>query len=58
MMADQSNAVVKLFLYPGNLVCDLTGVANDSDHRQVLRSFINMIVWSAIGSCFVLWAFL
>ncbi len=39
-----------LFLLPGDLVCDWSGITPDSDHRQVLRSFINTIVWGAVAS--------
>jgi hypothetical protein len=41
---------MSLFLAPGNLVCDLFKVPRDSDHRQVLRSVINMMVWGAVAS--------
>lgn len=58
MTTDESNVLIKLFLYPGDLVCDLSGVAKNSDHRQVLRSFINTIVWSAIASGIALLTFL
>ncbi len=58
MTTDESNDLIKLFLFPGDWVCDLSGVAENSDHRQVLRSFINTIVWSAIASGVALWAFL
>lgn len=37
-------------LAPGNLVCDLAGVPENSDHRQILRSFVNMLVWGAVGT--------
>lgn len=53
-----SNILLRLFLYPGDWICDLSGITGNSDHRQVLRSFINTIVWSAIASGIVLWAFL
>ena len=42
-----------LFLKPGDLVCDLAGVPQQSDHRQVLRSFINTIFWGATCSILV-----
>lgn len=45
---------MNLMLAPGNLVCDLAGVPKDSDHRQILRSFINMMVWGAVGVTAVL----
>jgi len=54
---DQNGGVLDLFLLPGDLVCDFTNVPRESDHRQVLRSFINTIVWSAVASGLALWAF-
>lgn len=58
MTTDESNVLIKLFLYPGDLACDLSSVAKNSDHRQVLRSFINTIVWSAIASGVALLTFM
>jgi len=50
--------IVDLFLLPGDLVCDFADVPRESDHRQVLRSFINTIIWSAVSCGVALWAFL
>jgi hypothetical protein len=47
--------MIALFLLPGNIVCDLAGVPSDSDHRQIFRSFINMMVWSAVAIGGALW---
>lgn len=41
--------MLSIFLLPGDVVCNHTGVPKDSDYRQVLRSFINMMVWSAVA---------
>lgn len=41
--------MLRLFLLPGDLLCDAFGLARDTDHRQVLRSFFNMMIWSAAG---------
>jgi hypothetical protein len=41
--------MIKLFLLPGDLICNAFGLRGESDHRQVLRSFFNMMIWSAIG---------
>jgi hypothetical protein len=49
--------MLSLFLFPGDLVCDRAGVPAGSDHRQVLRSFINMIVWGAVAIAAALWLF-
>jgi hypothetical protein len=36
---------MKLFLLPGDLICDAVGLPRESDDRQVLRSFVNTIFW-------------
>lgn len=41
--------MTRLFLLPGDLICDAFGLEADSDSRQVLRSFFNMMIWSAVG---------
>jgi hypothetical protein len=40
---------MKLFLLPGDLICDAVGLPRESDDRQVLRSFVNTIFWGAVG---------
>ncbi|MEZ5900468.1 MAG: hypothetical protein AB7S74_01635 [Hyphomicrobium sp.] len=47
--------MLSLFLLPGDLVCDWAGVPAESEHRQVLRSFINMMVWSAVAIGVTVW---
>jgi hypothetical protein len=39
--------VTWLLLMPGSLVCDAVGLREDSDHRQILRMFLNTLVWGA-----------
>ena len=41
--------MIRLFLLPGDLLCDAFGLRGESDHRQVLRSFFNMMIWSAVS---------
>lgn len=41
--------IVRLFLLPGDVLCDAFGLKHDTDHRQVLRSFFNMMIWSAVA---------
>lgn len=41
--------MIRLFLMPGDLICDAFGLEGESDHRQVLRSFFNTMIWSAVG---------
>ena len=45
----------RLFLYPGDLVCDWTGIPKESDHRQVLRSFVNMLFWGTVAALVAIW---
>jgi hypothetical protein len=47
--------MTQLFLLPGDLLCNAFGLKGDSDHRQVLRSFFNMIIWGAISIAVALW---
>lgn len=46
--ATKVSLMLKLFLLPGDLLCNAFGLRGESDHRQVLRSFFNMMFWSAI----------
>ncbi len=39
--------MLQVFLYPGNAACDASGVARDSEHGQILRMFINTLIWGA-----------
>lgn len=41
--------MTRLLLLPGDLVCDAVGIAETSDHRQILRMFLNTMIWSAVG---------
>ena len=41
--------MTRLFLLPGDLICDAFGLVGESEHRQVLRSFFNMMIWGAIS---------
>ena len=47
--------MLSLFLLPGDVVCDAAGIPTDSDHRMVLRSFVNMLFWSAVAIAAALW---
>ncbi len=46
--------MTRLFLMPGDLLCNAFGLEGESDHRQVLRSFFNMMIWGAITIAFAL----
>jgi hypothetical protein len=39
--------MTKLFLLPGGLICDAVGLTEDSDNRQILRMFLNTLIWGA-----------
>jgi hypothetical protein len=39
--------MTKLFLVPGSLICDAVGLSEDSDSRQILRMFLNTLMWGA-----------
>ena len=41
--------MTKLFLLPGGLICDGVGLTEDSDSRQILRRFLNTLIWGAAG---------
>ena len=43
-----------VILYPGDRLCNLVGVPRGSDHRMILRSFFNMLVWGAVGTVAIL----
>jgi hypothetical protein len=46
---------LRMFLWPGNVVCDMIG-AREEDDRQMIRTLINMLVWNfAIVMAVVLW---
>lgn len=41
--------MTKLFLLPGDLICRSVGLKEESENKQVLRSFFNMMIWGAVG---------
>ena len=41
--------MTRVFLMPGDWLCNAFGLVGESDHRQVLRSFFNMMIWGAIA---------
>jgi hypothetical protein len=46
---------LRVFLLPGNLVCDALG-AHAEDDRSMIRTLINMLVWNlAVVLVVVLW---
>ena len=45
----RGRGMIRLFLLPGDLICKAFGLVGESEHRQVLRSYFNMMIWSAVG---------
>ena len=46
---------LRIFLLPGNMVCDAIGARADDD-RAMIRSLINMLVWNlTVVLVVVLW---
>lgn len=43
------NSMLSFFLLPGNTACDMSGIARDSEHGQILRMFINTLVWGTVA---------
>ena len=41
--------MTKLILLPGGLICDAVGLTEDSDNGQILRMFLNTLIWGAAG---------
>lgn len=41
------SVALRVFLLPGNLVCDALGARKDDD-RAMIRSLINMLVWNLV----------
>ncbi|HEX5327160.1 MAG TPA: hypothetical protein VFW75_10875 [Acetobacteraceae bacterium] len=39
--------LLDIFLYPGNLACDLLH-ADHADDRMMIRTLVNMLVWNAV----------
>ena len=40
-------AMLRVFLFPGNLVSDVLG-AREEDDRAMIRTLINMLVWNLV----------
>ncbi len=44
-----STILTKVLLGPGDIACELAGCRGESDHRMILRTFFNTLVWGAIS---------
>ncbi len=47
--------VTYLFLFPGDFICNVMDLPQNSDHRMILRSFLNTLIWGTIGVTTTLW---
>ncbi|MFM1815488.1 MAG: hypothetical protein RLZ98_2183 [Pseudomonadota bacterium] len=47
--------MLRLFLLPGDILCNAFGLRGESEHRQILRSFFNMMIWGAVAIAVTLW---
>ncbi|HML41295.1 hypothetical protein [Hyphomicrobium zavarzinii] len=54
-MTKAAQPMLSIFLIPGDLVCNWAGIPASSDHRMILRSFINTMVWSGVAIAAALW---
>ncbi len=43
-----TNALARAFLFPGDLVCRLSGLEGD-DKRELVRMLVNSLFWILIG---------
>lgn len=49
------NAILRMFLLPGELVAGAIGV-REGDDRAMVRTLVNMLVWNLVGvMVVVLW---
>jgi len=46
--------MTKLFLLPGGRVCGAVGLTDDNANRQILRMFLNTLIWGAVGVTVIL----
>lgn len=42
------SALARVFLFPGDIACSLTGLDSD-DKRELVRMLVNSLVWIVIG---------
>lgn len=41
-------ALARLFLFPGDIACAVTGLESD-DKRELVRMLVNSLVWIVVG---------
>ncbi|MCW5771480.1 MAG: hypothetical protein KIT16_07600 [Rhodospirillaceae bacterium] len=42
-------SVLKYVVSPGDLAAEVSGLTRGSESRQILRMFVNTLVWGAVG---------
>jgi len=52
---ERTGETVLRWLSPGDLVCDVVGLPEAGENRTVLRMFVNILVWGAIGVGATVW---
>ncbi len=51
----KTDKIASILLWPGNKVCDLLGIEG-TDHRLILRLWVNLIVYSIVSLSLVMMA--
>lgn len=41
---------MKLLLWPGDVIASMAGLPEGSDNRQILRMWVNTVIWGALAS--------
>lgn len=44
--------LARVFLFPGDIACAITGLDND-DKRELVRMLVNSLVWIVVGMLIV-----
>ena len=45
---------MKLFLQPGDWLCDMLGMTKDGEQRMIFRTTVNTIVWGAVAVAIII----
>lgn len=46
---EQNGLLVRVLLWPGNALCNLLKIPQDSEQRMLLRLWINLVVYTKIA---------
>jgi len=44
-----STIPTRFLLGPGDIACEFAGLRGESDHRMILRTFLNTLIWGTIS---------